>query len=108
MVSASKEGSSDETHISSLVVQVKPASVTEVARRIGAINQAEVPIADPKGKLVVCLETATLHQVTNSIDVITTLPGVLGCTLVSHHVEDTAGLDEIVDAREKDRTETTA
>ncbi|MGI9500914.1 MAG: chaperone NapD, partial [Geminicoccaceae bacterium] len=64
-----------------------------------AMNQAEVPIADPKGKLVVYLETATLQQVTNGIDVITTLPGVLGCTLVSHHVEDTAGLDEPLDAR---------
>ena len=88
----------NETHISSLVVQAKPASVPEVARLIGIMERAEVPIADPRGKLVVCLETATLGEVTNGIDLITTLPGVLDCTLVSHHVEDTAGLDELVDA----------
>ncbi len=108
MISAPNQTSSDETHISSLVVQATPASVPGLVQRIGAMDHAEVPIADPKGKLVVCLETATLGEVTTSIDIIATLPGVLGCTLVSHHVEDTAGLDEIVGARETDRTETTA
>ena len=108
MASEPSPSSSGETHISSLVVQVKPASVPELTRRVGAMDRTEVAIADPSGKLVVCLETITLQQVTNSINIITTLPGVLGCTLVSHHVEDTARLDEPVSARERDRTETTA
>ncbi len=108
MVSETKSDSMDETHISSLVVQVKSASVTEVAGRIVAMDRAEVPIADAKGKLVVCLETATLGEVTNSINVITKLPGVLGCTLVSHHVENTAELDELVDTPTPATTETTA
>ncbi|MGI9490367.1 MAG: chaperone NapD [Geminicoccaceae bacterium] len=107
-ISSSSPDAAEETHISSLVVQVKPVSVPEVARRVDAMDQAEVAIVDPKGKLIVCLETTTLGEVTNSINVITTLPGVLGCTLVSHHVEYTAGLDEPVNARERDRTETTA
>ncbi|MGH1477407.1 MAG: chaperone NapD [Geminicoccales bacterium] len=101
-------GSGDETHISSLVVQVKPASMTDVVRRIAAIEQTEVPIADPKGKLVICIETATLGEVADCIDVITKLPGVLGCTLVSHHVEDTAGLDELIDPYAHELKETTA
>lgn len=97
----------DETHISSLVVQAKPEAVAGLAQRIGAMDQTEVPIASPRGKLVVCLETRVLSEVTNSIDIITNLPGVLGCTLVSHHVEDTAGLDEPVDAPTPEMTETT-
>ena len=100
--------SAEETHISSLVVQVSPAAVTEVAERISAFDQTDVPIADPRGKLIVCIETQTLSEVTNSIDIITTLPGVLGCTLVSHHVEDTAGLDEPVDAPTSETMETSA
>lgn len=108
MNSGEKSGSADETHISSLVVQVMSASMPAVARRIGAMGQAEVPITDPRGKLIVCLETKTLGEVTNSIDIITKLSGVLGCTLVSHHVEDTAGLDEPADAPTPETTEITA
>lgn len=69
---------------------------------------ADVPIASPKGKLVVCLETTTLGEVTGSIDVITNMADVLGCALVSHHVEDTAGLDQPIDAPAREMTETTA
>ena len=58
--------------------------------------------------MIVCLETATLGEVTNTIDIITKLPDVLSCTLVSHHVEDTAGLDEPLDAPAPEMTETTA
>lgn len=105
MISEANSNLVDETHISSLVVQVKAPAVTEVARRIGTMDWAEVPITDPKGKLVVCLETKTLGEVTNSIDIITKLSGVLGCTLVSHHVEDTAGLDEPADAPTPETTE---
>ncbi len=100
-------GAADETHISSLVVQAKPASIPDVTRRISTMTGAEVPIASPKGKLVVYLETATLQHVTNSIDAITKLSGVLGCTLVSHHVEDSAGLDQPVDSPPSETTETT-
>lgn len=107
MDNLSKKNSSEEKHISSLVVQVLAASVPEVARRIGSMEWTEVPIASPKGKLVVCLETTTMQQVTNNIDVINAMPGVLGCTLVSHHVEDTAGLDEPMDGDAQDRTEPT-
>ena len=69
---------------------------------------AEVPIMSPEGKLVVCIETRTLGEVTASIEKITKQPDVLSCTLVSHHVEDTAGLDRPVGAPTPDITETTA
>lgn len=97
----------EETYISSLVVQVKPASVPEVARQIGAAPGTEVPIASAEGKLVVCLETTTLGKVTDTIDTITTMPDVLSCTLVSHHVENTAGLEEPVAMPASETAETT-
>ena len=97
----------DETHISSFVVQAKPEAVTDLTELIGAMDYVEVSMVSPDGKLIVYLETATSLQVTSNIDTITTLPGVLGCTLVSHHVEDTAGLDELVDTPPPETTETT-
>ena len=108
MTCKSNSSTVDETHISSLVVQTKPEAVARLERQIGAMDQTEVPIASPQGKLIVCLETATLGEVTNSIDFITKMPDVLGCTLVSHHVEDTAGLDDPVEAPAHEPKEATS
>lgn len=108
MTSAPNPDAADEAHISSLVVQAKPEAVARLGRQISMMAGAEVPITSPEGKLVVCLETATLGEVADSIDVITKLPDVLGCTLVGHHVENTEGLDEPVDMPPLEMTETTA
>ncbi len=107
MDSADDPTSAGETHISSLVVQAKPEAVDELERQIGAMERTDVPITSPEGKLVICLETSTLGEITDRIDTITKRPDVLGCTLVSHHVEDTASLDEPVDALPPETTETT-
>ena len=108
MTDAPDTGSADETHISSLVVLARPEAMAVLERQIAAMDRTDVPITSPEGKLIVCLETETLGEVTDSIDVITNMPDVLGCTLVSHHVEDTAGLDKPVDTPAPERTETTA
>lgn len=87
-----------ETHITSLVVQAQPSAVPRVAAAIDGLPDAEVHIADPRGKLVVSLETESLHQVTEQVDRIAALAGVVTATLVYHQIEDSETLDHPVDA----------
>jgi periplasmic nitrate reductase NapD len=77
-----------ERHISSLLVHGRPAALAEIAAAIGEIPGAEVPIADPGGKMVVTLETATAGEVADALARISLLDGVLAAAMVFHHVDD--------------------
>jgi nitrate reductase NapD len=79
-----------ERHITSLVVHGRPDRVPALAAAIGGIPGAEVPIADPGGKLVVTLESADEAAVTDAITRISLLDGVFAATLVFHHVDEDA------------------
>jgi nitrate reductase NapD len=79
-----------EHHISSLVVHGRPQAIEALTTAIGAIAGAEVPIADPRGKLVVTLETTSEAGITDALARISLLDGVLAATLVFHHVEEDA------------------
>lgn len=87
-----------DAHITSLVVLATPAVVQEISAAIDGFEDAEVHIADPSGKLVVSLETDTLYQVTDYIDTICALDGVISATLVYHQFENQDALDQLVDA----------
>lgn len=87
-----------DAHITSLVVLATPAVVHEIEATINGFADAEVHIADPGGKLVVSLETDALHQVTDYIDTICALKGVISATLVYHQFENNDALDQLVDA----------
>lgn len=99
MVEAARGGPriDGECHITSLVVQVVPEFVEPVTASIEGLHGAQVHTADRSGKLVVCLETESLHQVTESVDRIAALDGVINATLVFHQIEESAALDELVD-----------
>jgi len=84
----------EEAHITSLIVRANPSDVTAVAEIIGRPDNAEVHFADPGGKLVVTLETDTLHEVTQWVDRVTALDGVISTTLVYHQIEDKNALDQ--------------
>jgi periplasmic nitrate reductase NapD len=76
-----------QTHISSLVVHVRPEMAGTVVDTINAMPGVEVEMQDGRGKLVVVLETATELTIVEHLNTIQTLPGVLSTALVFHHVE---------------------
>lgn len=86
-----------EVHIASLVVLSRPERCRAVRKTIDAWPDAEVPIADPAGKLVVALETDSEHRILQLIDDINTIEGVLAAHLVYHQCEDAATLGEEID-----------
>ena len=79
-----------EHHISSLIVHGRPQAIEALTAAIGAIAGAEVPIADPGGKLVVTLEATSEAEIAAALAKINLLDGVLAATLVFHHVEEDA------------------
>ncbi len=87
-----------EVHISSIVIQVLPASANKVAEYVEGVDGAEVHMVSPEGKLVVTLETETQQEVAARIDTFNQLDGVINSVLIYHQVEDATSLDEVVDA----------
>jgi nitrate reductase NapD len=82
-------------HISSLVIQARPERLAEVRGAIAA-RGAEIPASDPDGKLVVVLETDSERKITDFLNEVSVMPGVLSANLVFHHNDehDTAPFDE--------------
>ncbi|MCK5777902.1 MAG: chaperone NapD [Rhodospirillales bacterium] len=82
-------------HISSLVIQARPERLAEVREAIAA-RGAEIPASDPDGKLVVVLETNSERKITDFLNEVSVMPGVLSANLVFHHNDehDTAPFDE--------------
>lgn len=82
-------------HISSLVIQARPERLAEVREAISA-RGAEIPASDPDGKLVVVLETDSERKITDFLNEVSVMPGVLSANLVFHHNDehDTAPFDE--------------
>lgn len=86
-----------DTHLTSIVVHARPDAVATVANAIDSMAEAEVHVASPTGKIVVTLETETLHQVTERIDDVNRLPGVINAFLVYHQIEATDSLDDKIE-----------
>ncbi len=87
-----------DTHITSLVVHVLPEAVTRVSDVLTSMPGVDVHTADENGKMVVIVETTTLSLVTDLIDQLNAMDGVVGATLVFHQIEESASLDLPVDA----------
>ena len=64
-----------ETHISSLIVYTRPELLAAVRHSIERITQCDIVAEDAKGKLVLVLETANTHHVTETIKHIQSLDG---------------------------------
>ncbi|MFC3137010.1 chaperone NapD [Shewanella submarina] len=79
-----------EVHISSLVVHTAPEHIAGISEQINAIPNAEVWGDNPKGKIVVVLESETQGFLTETIEKINNLPNVLGTALVYHQFEPTS------------------
>ena len=77
-----------EIHISSLVVQARPADLATIGAAIEGLEGAEIHGASEHGKLVVTLETICESEMLTRIESINRLEGVLSVALVFHQVED--------------------
>ena len=84
-------------HIAGLAVLTRSERFAEVRAELAALPGAEVPAADPGGKLVVVLETADEAAILSAIQQIQAISGVLAVNLVYHHCEDAAALAQEVD-----------
>ncbi|WOT03747.1 chaperone NapD [Shewanella youngdeokensis] len=76
-----------EVHISSLLVQVSPEHLHTTKKRINDFEEAEIYGVNEVGKIVVVLETQTEGFITDVIEKINNMPGVLGATMVYHQID---------------------
>ncbi|MEC4725366.1 chaperone NapD [Shewanella sp. D64] len=82
-----------EAHISSLLVQVSPEHLDETKKRIEAFDEAEIYGVSELGKIVVVLETEAEGFITDVIEKIINMPGVLGATMVYHQIDSGTDCD---------------
>jgi nitrate reductase NapD len=70
--------------IASVLVQVRPERLDDVAAAIAALGGCEIHGRDPKGKLVVVIETSSAGAVGSTLNTIALLPNVFSASLVFH------------------------
>lgn len=75
-----------ESHVSSLVVHVRPEKARAVRRVLSGMPGVEVH-ADAAGKIIVTLETDTEADIVTRLNEISLLDGVMSAALVFHHFE---------------------
>ena len=77
----------DEVHIASLLVQARPALLADIADKIARLPGAEVHASDPRGKILVTLESGSQGSITDSLNRIQGIDGVISAALVYHQVD---------------------
>jgi len=70
--------------IASVLVQARPDRLDDVAAAIVALGGCEIHARDPKGKLVVVIETSSAGAVGSTLNTIALLPNVFSASLVFH------------------------
>ena len=78
-----------EHHISSLVVHALPETLDQVSAALSALEGIEIHARDPRGKLILTLETADDATIVERLNDIYGIRGVLSAALVFHHFEQT-------------------
>jgi nitrate reductase NapD len=76
-----------DAEIASLLVQARPESLAEVEAAITAIPGCEIYGRDPKGKLVVVIETSNASTIGSTLNTISLLPDVFSAALVFHAID---------------------
>ncbi|ARS48270.1 chaperone NapD [Ectopseudomonas hydrolytica] len=79
------------THISSLLVHVRPELLAAVKANLRQLEGLELHQESPQGKLVVVLETEHERHILARIEQINALPGVLNAALVYHELLEAEG-----------------
>ena len=84
----------EEVHIASLVVHAAPSRVATVAQAIRALPEARVHAVSEAGKIVVTVETDTSAAMTDQIEAMRRLPGVLSAVLVYQCADSLEAMNE--------------
>ncbi len=88
---------SDEVHISSVIIQVNPDQLASVKHGVEALPFGEVVADDPRGKLVVVLESGSCAETDHYIQQLQTMHHVHSVTMVYHQAEGTDEIDQMQD-----------
>jgi periplasmic nitrate reductase NapD len=76
-------------NVSSIVVRVAPAHVSDCVQRLGDLPGVEVRFTDPaRGRIVVTQESSTTDEQEAGLRRIQALPGLLSAELVCHYFEE--------------------
>ena len=75
-------------HIVSLVVHCSPERQAKIVRVIERMRATEVPLQDPKGKVVVLLEMENEAELLDRISSVQSISGVISANLVFHQIDD--------------------
>jgi nitrate reductase NapD len=70
--------------IASILVQARPERLADAERAIAALGGTEIHGRDPRGKLVVVIESEDVGALGTMLNIIAALPDVLSATLVFH------------------------
>lgn len=79
-----------DAEIASVLVQARPERLAQVEAAIAALAGCEVHARDPKGKLVVVIETSNAGAVGSTLNTIALLPDVFSASLVFHAIDAAA------------------
>lgn len=83
----------DEIHIASFVIQHRAEAAALLAEHIASSPDLELARTESIRSIVLC-ECANQYAIVDLIDTLRALPGVLNVSLVYHHAEPRAALDE--------------
>jgi len=89
-----------EVHIAGLLVHAHPEAAAKLAQTIAAFPGAQVHAVGRDGKLVITLEGASAHEITEGLGRMQALDGVLAASLVYQHNEGAAAMDEEMDVED--------
>lgn len=96
-VHASPQGNAlkDEYHISSLVVLHRPDAANTLKAFVDLHAALDIAVQGECRCVMVC-ETDSQRAVMDHIDALEALPGVINVSLIYHHVEPRAVMDDVV------------
>lgn len=77
----------DVVHISSLLLRADPAKLPSVLEDVAGVPNAEVPMSDENGKVIVTLETDSESEIVESLTKLQLIDGVYSASLVYHQMD---------------------
>ena len=80
--------SEHSVEIASILVQARPEQLNAVARAIETLPGAQIYNRDSRGKLVVVVEAADVGSIGETLNAMSSLPGVLNASLVFQGTDD--------------------
>ena len=84
-----------ETHISSVIVQAPPPLIDEITAKLNQMQHLEVAVTDSSlAKIIVVIEAPSSRLMSEQLDAMKTIDGVITVNMVYHHVEPNQSLKE--------------